>query len=93
MQIILAAIALLLFPDYAFAGLAADTLKGVGRPIVQLMVLCTFSWIMQYILSALGYGQVAGMVKIITIFTAIAMVIGVVWSAISKIARFFGLDL
>ena len=93
MRIILATIALLLWPDYAYAGLAADTLKGVGRPIVQLMVLCTFSWIMQYITSALGYGQVAGMVKIITIFTAIAMVIGVVWSAISKIARFFGLDL
>jgi len=93
MKYLAAIIGLLLFPSLCHAGVAAETLKGIGMPIVQLMVLCTFSWIMQYITSALGYGQVAGMVKIITIFTAIAMVIGVVWSAISKIARFFGLDL
>ena len=93
MRLLAVIIGLLLSPSLCWAGVAADTLRGVGMPIVQLMVLCTFSWIMQYITSALGYGQVAGMVKIITIFTAIAMVIGTVWSAIAKVSGFFGLAL
>lgn len=84
---------LLLIPVPAFAGVGADTLKGVGLPLVQLMVVAAFGSILCYITSAFGQGQVSSMIKLVTVFLCISVVIGVVWSALSKIAKIFGLEL
>ena len=86
-------IATMVVPGVAHAGVAATTLQGVGLPIVQLMVLAAFGWICSYITSALGHGQVAGMIKVVTVFLCIGLVIGVVIGAISKVASAFGLSL
>jgi len=85
--------AVLLFPVPAFAGVGADTLKGVGLPLVQVMVVAAFGAILCYITSALGQGQISSMIKLMSVFICIGIVIGVVWSAISKVAKFFGLEL
>lgn len=80
-------------PGLALAGVAADTLTTVGLPVVQLMVLAAFGWIGAYITSALGHGQVAGMIKVTTVFICIGLVVGIVISAIGKVANAFGLSL
>lgn len=85
--------ALVAYPGLAAAGVASQTLTGVGLPIVQLMVLAAFGWISSYITSALGHGQVAGMIKIVTVFICIGLVVGIVIGAISKVAAAFGLSL
>lgn len=77
----------------AYAGVGADTLRGVGLPLVQLMVVAAFGSILCYITSAFGQGQVSSMIKLVTVFLCISVVIGVVWNAISKIAKVFGLEL
>lgn len=84
---------LLLFQVPAFAGVGADTLKGVGLPLVQVMVVAAFGAILCYITSALGQGQISSMIKLMSVFICIGIVIGVVWGAISKVAKFFGLEL
>jgi len=80
-------------PDVALAGVGADTLKTVGLPLVQLMVVAAFGSILCYITSAFGQGQVSSMIKLTTVFLCISVVIGVVWKALSNIARVFGLEL
>lgn len=85
--------AVVFLPVPAFAGVGADTLKGVGMPLVQLMVVAAFGSILCYITSAFGQGQVSSMIKLVTVFLCISVVIGVVWNALSKIARVFGLEL
>lgn len=83
----------LFFPHPAFAGVGADTLKTVGMPLIQLMVVAAFGSILYYITSAFGQGQVSSMIKLTTIFICISVVVGVIWSTISGIAKFFGLEL
>lgn len=85
--------AVLLFPVPALAEVGADTLKGVGLPLVQVMVVAAFGALLCYITSALGQGQISSMIKLMSVFICIGIVIGVVWGAISKVARFFGLEL
>lgn len=86
-------VALLLAPHAAWAGVAADTLTTVGLPIIQLMVVSAFGALACYITSALGQGQVSSMIKLITVFVCISLVIGVVWQAISAVSKFFGVQL
>lgn len=85
--------AFLLAPHAAWAGVAADTLTTVGLPIIQLMVVSAFGALACYITSALGQGQVSSMIKLITVFVCISLVIGVVWQAISAVSKVFGVQL
>jgi len=57
------------------------------------MVVAAFGSILCYITSAFGQGQVSSMIKLTTVFLCISVVIGVVWKALSNIARVFGLEL
>lgn len=84
---------LLWIPGTAWAGVAADTLSSVGLPIIQLLVVAAFGALVCYVTSALGQGQISSMVKLISIFVCISIVIGTVWKAISAIASVFGLNL
>jgi hypothetical protein len=85
--------AFLLAPHAAWAGVAADTLMTAGLPIIQLMVVSAFGALACYITSALGQGQVSSMIKLITVFVCISLVIGVVWQAISAVSKVFGVQL
>jgi hypothetical protein len=86
-------VAVIVSPQAALAGVASQTLTGIGLPLVELMILAAFGWIGGYIASALGNGQIAGMIKVTCVFLAIGLVIGIVVGAISKVAGAFGLSL
>jgi len=79
----------------AEAGVVGDTFSkgGAGFAIVQLLILAAFGALAVYVISALGYGQVASMTKLVTVFSCISIVIGTVWAAISKIANVFNVTL
>ncbi len=76
-------------------GIAAQTFSsgGAGSAIVQLVCLAAFGSLSTYVASALGQGQIASMIKLVTVFCCISTVVGVVWSAISQIAGAFGVGL
>lgn len=79
----------------AWAGAAAETMGpgGPGFAVVQLMLVAAFGALCFYITQALSLGQVAGMIKLVTVFTCIGIVISAVWSAISAVASFFQIQL
>lgn len=79
----------------AFAGAAAQTFGpgGPGLAIVQLVLMAAFGSLCYIVAGALGQGQIANMIKLVTVFTCIAIVIGVVWKAIAAIATAFGVTL
>lgn len=81
--------------NVAYAGVVGDTFKanGTGFAIVQLMVLSSFGALVYYIVSALGNGQVAGMIKVVTVFSCISVTISVVWGCISNVAKYFHIQL
>lgn len=87
--------AILLMPGVAEAGAAAQTFGtgGVGFAIVQLVLIAAFGALSMYIASALGQGQIASMIKLVTVFSCIAVVISVVWKAIATIAKVFNVEL
>ncbi|MHB1042372.1 MAG: hypothetical protein ACYC0Q_05995 [Eubacteriales bacterium] len=95
MQGLLIIIAVLFTAEPAFAGAAAATFGpgGAGFSIVQLILLAAFGALASYITSALGQGQISSMIKLVTVFSCIAIVIAVVWKAISAVAEAFGVQL
>lgn len=93
LRIILLVSIICFVPIPAWAGIAADTMTTVGLPIIQLLVVAAFGSLVCYITSALGQGQISSMIKLISIFVCISIVIGTVWKAISAIAHTFGLQL
>lgn len=82
-------------PGVAEAGAAAQTFGtgGVGFAIVQLVLLASFGALCNYVASALGQGQIASMIKLVTVFSCIAVVISVIWKAIAAIAKVFSVEL
>ena len=88
-------IALLLLPRIAYAGVMADTFSagGAGFAIVQLLIIAAFGALAVLITNALGKAQVSAMIKIVTVFSCLAIVIGVVVSAIGAVAKAFGVPL
>lgn len=83
----------------AFAGMdsigkAAGLTFGAGSPglvIIQLMLIAVVGWLAGYIASAVGKGQIAGMIHIATVFTCITLVAGVAINCISKFGDIIGL--
>ncbi|MDZ4042535.1 MAG: hypothetical protein U1D96_03470 [Eubacteriales bacterium] len=90
-----AAVAVIVSAQPAWAGAAADTFGagGPGLALVQLLLLAAFGTLLSYVVSALGHGQIASMVKLLTVFGCISLVINVVWSTIATIASVFGVQL
>ena len=78
-----------------FGSLAAATFSagGPGAAIVQLLLLASFGSLVGYVVSALGQGQIASMIKLLTVFACIGLVITQVMSAIYQIAKAFGVGL
>lgn len=78
-----------------FGGLASQTFSagGPGAAIVQLLLLAAFGSVVNYVVSALGQNQIASMIKLMTIFACIGLVITQVMKAINAIANGFGVGL
>lgn len=95
MRLISVIMAMLLVPCIAYAGILAEAFGpgGVGFPIVLLLVVAAFGALVCYITSALGMGQISSMVKLVTVFGCISIVINSIWNAISAIAKAFNLQL
>lgn len=86
---------LTLVAEPAYAGAASQTFGsgGPGLAIVQLVLMAAFGSLCYIVAGALGQGQIANMIKLVTVFSCIALVIGVVWKAIAAIAKAFGVEL
>ena len=80
---------------FVFGGVAAQTFGagGPGFAIVQLLVIASFGALAGYIISALGQGQIGSMVKLLTVFACITIVISQVMKAIGAVANAFGVGL
>ena len=76
----------------SLSDLAGSTF-GTGGPaavIVQLMLVGVVGWLLNYITSAAGQGQVAGMIKVTTVFVCIGLVAKTAWGAIQTVAAIAG---
>lgn len=80
---------------FIFGGIAAQTFSigGPGGCIIQLLLIAAFGSLTNYVVSALGQGQIASMVKLLTVFSCIGIVIAQVIKAIGSIASAFGVGL
>lgn len=78
-----------------FGGIAAQTFStgGPGSSIVQLLLLASFGSLTSYVASALGQGQIASMIKLLSVMGCIGIVIAQVMSAVNAIAKAFGVGL
>jgi uncharacterized membrane protein YdbT with pleckstrin-like domain len=59
-----------------------------GFVIVLLVILAVGSWLGEMITSAIGKGQISGMIKTGTTIVAILAVISVAWQLLSKFFSF-----
>ena len=74
-------------------GKAALSTFGTGGPgmvIIQMMLIAVVGWLFGYIAQAVGQGQIAGMIKITTVFSCIGLVAGTAFKAITTVAEFLG---
>lgn len=73
----------------------ADTFStgGAGFAIVQLLLIAAFGAIATIITNALGKGQISALIKVVTVFSCLSVVIGVVLSAITAVAKAFDITL
>lgn len=78
-----------------FGGIAAQTFSigGPGAAIVQLLLIAAFGSLVGYVVSALGQGQIASMIKLLTVFSCIGIVITQVLKAINTIAGAFNVGI
>lgn len=80
---------------YTFGGIATQTFSvgGPGAAIVQLLLIAAFGSLTGYVVSALGQGQIASMIKLLTVFACIGIVIAQVMKAIAAISGAFNVGL
>lgn len=64
---------------------------GVGVVLIQLMLCAVVGWLLTYIASAVGQGQIAGMIRIATVFICISLVADTAWKAIKVVAAMAGI--
>lgn len=80
---------------FVTGGIASQTFAagGPGAAIVQLLLIAAFGSTVNYVLSALGQGQIAAMSKLLTVFACIGIVIGQILKAIWAIGSGFGVQI
>ena len=74
----------------AKAALSTFGQGGPGLAIIQMMLIAVVGWLFGYIAQAVGQGQIAGMIKITTVFSCISIVAGTAFKAITTVAEFLG---
>lgn len=63
------------------------------RPSYNCLLLAAFGSTVNYVVSALGQGQIASMIKLMTVFACIGLVINQVLKAVNAIANGFGVNI
>lgn len=64
---------------------------GPGSVLIQLMLIGVVSWLLSYITTAAGKGQISNMIQAVTTFVCIGIIAGVAWSTILTVAKIAGL--
>lgn len=67
---------------------------GPGGPasvLIQLMLIGVVSWLLSYITTAAGKGQISNMIQVVTTFICISIIASVAWNTIVVVARIAGL--
>lgn len=77
------------------AGMKAITaatfgLGGPGTVIVQLLLMALVGYLAAYLAAAVGQGQIAGMIKVVTVFSCLAVVASTLFKALETFAKFIG---
>lgn len=67
------------------SNLMSIAFSGPGAVMLQLLGIGVGSWVCSAILTAIGKGQLAKFVQVISVFLAIGLAIGAVGSVINKI--------
>jgi hypothetical protein len=80
---------------FTFGGAMSQTFGagGAGQPIVTLVCIAAFGSLSNTIACALGQNQIGAMIKLVTVFSCITLVISVVWNAISTLASAAGVTM
>lgn len=83
----------LLIPRAAYAGVASATFNsgGPGFAIVQLLLIAAVGALCCIIAQGLKQGQIASMIKLLTIFCCISVIVKEVVNAISAVANAFNI--
>lgn len=63
---------------------------GAGFAIIQLMLIAAVGSLAGYIASAVGKGQIAGFIKMTTVFSCIGVVAAQILAAINTFAKLIG---
>lgn len=64
---------------------------GPGVVIISLLLIALIGWLAGYIAQAVGKGQIAGMIHIVTVFSCITIVANTAWGALSALGHFMGI--
>lgn len=65
-------------------------LGGPGTVIVQLLLMALVGYLAAYLAAAVGQGQIAGMIKVVTVFSCLAVVASTLFRALETFAKFVG---
>lgn len=63
---------------------------GFGFVIVQLMMVAVVGFLAIFIAQAANQGQLANMIKVVSVFSCIGVVAQTAWKAINEVLRFIG---
>lgn len=68
---------------------------GPGGPaaiLIQLMLIAVVTWLLSYISTAAGKGNISNMINIVATFICIGIIAGVAWNTIMTVVRIAGLN-
>lgn len=66
---------------------------GPGGPasiLIQLMLIAVVTWLLSYIASAAGKGNISNMINVVATFICIGIIAGVAWNTIMTVAKIAG---
>jgi hypothetical protein len=73
------------------SGIAGSLFRGPAVVIVQLALLAIGGWLLAYVTTALGKGQLSNLINLTVLLVGFILVIGVVVTALGKVATVLGL--
>ena len=65
-------------------------LGGPGTVIIQLLLMALVGYLAAYLAAACGQGQIAGMIKVVTVFSCLSVVAATLYKALDTFAKFVG---
>ncbi len=62
-----------------------------GAVLFQLMFVALISWFLSCVASAVGNGQIANGIKVVSIFVCIYLITSIAWKAVTAIGKLAGI--